>query len=134
MTAAALREPEPLWHETGEAAAILAALTPAHVHLVARTPIIGARYHEWVAPEHDEALYELRRAFIAESFGKSFAACTNDDERRAYLEFDALHENVGEVLCGLFGSPERLGRPSDLLIDCDRGVGVTAAWRREERA
>lgn len=119
------------WHDSPEARVILRGLTPAHVSIRTITPIVGPRYQSWTAGETDELLDEMRRAYIVAGYGKSFAECVNDDERRAYLEFDATHENVDEVLRGLFGTPGRWGRPSDLLIDCDRGAGATSAWRRE---
>jgi hypothetical protein len=117
------------WNEAPEARAILRSLTPADVHIAVRTPIVGDRYHEWVAPYHEDALYDLRRAHIARLFGKSFADCRTDDERRGYLEFDARHETIAEVLRGIFGAP--WDRPTDRVIDCDKGVGANQRWRAQ---
>lgn len=120
---------EMAWHATPAATAILASLTPAHVSIAARTPIIGPRFYEWSAGEIDEQLAELRRAHVAAAFGKAFTACATDDERHAYLAFDRHHDSVGEALRSVFGSPGRWGRPSELLIDCDKGAAVNAARR-----
>lgn len=120
------------WHEAPAAAAILSGLTPAHVSIVPRTPIVGPRFYEWTAGEVDERLYEVRRAFVDAAFGKAFADCYTDDERRAYLACDMHYESVADALRGLFGAP--WGVPTDRLIDCDRGAAVNAAWRRGQVA
>jgi hypothetical protein len=119
------------WQDQPAAAALLRSLTPADVHIVARTPVIGPRFNEWAAPEHDDALYELRRAFVAARFGGSFTDCQTDTECRAYLREDARHDSVAEVLRSIFGPAERFGRATERVIDCDRAVGANERFRTE---
>lgn len=119
------------WQDQPAAVAILRGITPAHVHLVPRTPVVGPRYTEWSAGELDEQLYELRRSFVAGQFGRNFADCVTEADCRDYLEFDARFPTVAETLRKVFGSPERWGPPTDRVIDCDRGAAVNAAFRAE---
>jgi len=120
------------WHETLAAKRILSRLAAADVSIVPETPIIGARFYRWSAGAKHELLEDIRSEFIAERFGCAFLTACHEGRVRDYLDLYNATPSVSDVLAERFGSPSRFGRPTDRLIDCDKGAAANAAWQSEQ--
>jgi len=122
------------WHDTLAAKRILSRLAAADVSIVPETPIAGPRFFRWSAGAKHELLEDIRSEFIAERFGCDFMQACEQGRAREYLDLYNATPTVADALADRFGSPSRFGRPSERLIDCDRGAAANAAWQREQAA
>ena len=121
------------WHETPAVAAYLATIDIDDLYLTRPCVVMGAGELIYTGSPLED-LRDMRRDIIEAQFGCTFREANEQGRANEYLDMDAEHPRVDEVLTDIFGDPRRFGNENEhkatLMMRAD--VRMKAARVRHE--